>query len=822
VGPGERLGWTAIVSCLLGACLGLGLSYSAGCSADVAVAASVGLLAFLGTLGTAWSQSARDPSKDPRAASQPDSGDLKAVKDTFADRADESAHVRGLVRRSLEHAGGIRLVLVIHGMAGVGKTELAMHTAHELVKELGPHASRNGLTPLVRLVELRGHGELGRKDPAQALSTLLGGGADARLARMDQDDLAGEWRKSLRGRLLILLLDDPADEGQVLPFLAGDTSHVVLITSRESLPGLVAGGAEECVLEPLSADGVAQMVQNILKRPLGEGERRHVDQIARLSGGHPQAVEIAVRELARKDEAALGRRVAELEQNPKLLLGVEEYRKRGPVGNASVAAAFDLSYTQQSSDARLTLRRMATAPVPVLDAAAVAALTGFPRARAAVLLEELAKPALIQAVDAAPGRYQLHDLIRHYGRSLAERDNPAESRAAVGRLMAYYLDGAAQADAQLTRQPTPAAVERPVPAVRPELPALVSVMNWVRAELDNLLACADFVQREAKERGGREEDASVLLFASALAGILRNTGLWRQSIELQSRAVESAERLQAPLGIASALSERGMLRRLTSEYDLAIPDLERAVGIYQATGSLEGQAGAAHVLNTWGVVCDLQRSGDEGRRLLGESLEIFQRCNDSLGEANVLHDQGMAKLFAGNLDAASQLISQSLALFQAIGQPLGTAHAHNNLARVQQAMGANREAEINFGKAAELYGILGNKLGEVSALILLGTEQRRHDYRGAIRTLKSAVAQSEDTVSQSALVQALDALGDAYRDHGNRRSARDAWSRALRIARQHGMERDETMLKGRLESVRTSSARWPGDWWIGSLSRWKR
>jgi tetratricopeptide (TPR) repeat protein len=716
-------------------------------------------------------------------------------------------------------------VIVIHGMAGVGKSEFALLTAHRLVKELARYARRNGLEPLVRQVELRGHSSLGRKDSAKALNALLGGGdgSDARLAKMDQGDLEGEWRRFLHGKLLILLLDDAADEGQVLPFLPGDTSYVILVTSRQMLQGLVvAAGAEERALDPLSADAAAQLVQNILKRTPGVNEGPIIDRIAELCGGHPQAIEIAVTPLAGKAGASLASRVAELEENPKLLLAVEEYRKKGTVGNGSVAASFDLSYTQLSDGARLALRRMALAPVPVLDTIALGALVGLPCAQAAVLLDELANQVLIQAADGAGGRYQLHDLIRQYGRSLAERDVPAESEAAVGRLLAYYLDGAAEADGLLTRQPTPPGVERPAPAVRPDLPDLVSVMSWVEEELDNLLACADYVQRQAKEHSEREDDALVVLFAGALAGILRNAGLWRQSIELQSRAAESAQRLQAPLGVASALSERGMLRRLTSEFDLAVADLAGAIDIYRATGGQEGQSGMAHALNTWGVVCDLQDRDDESRRLLGEALEIHRSRNDPLGEANVLHDQGMSELFAGNLEAANQLIGRALALFLTIGQPLGTAHAHNNLARVQLRMGANREAEVNLENAAELYGALGNKLGKFKVLILLGTEQRRHDYRGAIKTLNDAIALSEDISSQSAPVQALEELGEAYLAHGNRRSAREAWSRALRIAHEHGMERDEATLKGKLEPVRTSSALRPVGWGIGSLSRWKR
>ncbi|HET6187912.1 MAG TPA: hypothetical protein VFE59_13075 [Trebonia sp.] len=51
-------------------------------------------------------------------------------------------------------------MIVIHGMAGVGKSEFALLTAHRLVKELSRYARRNGLEPLVGQVELRGHSGL--------------------------------------------------------------------------------------------------------------------------------------------------------------------------------------------------------------------------------------------------------------------------------------------------------------------------------------------------------------------------------------------------------------------------------------------------------------------------------------------------------------------------------------------------------------------------------------------------------------------------------------------------------------------------------------
>ena len=79
----------------------------------------------------------------------------------------------------------------------------------------------------------------------------------------------------------------------------------------------------------------------------------------------------------------------------------------------------------------------AWSPVLSFDAYAAAALDDTSLDQARRCLDELYDQHLIG--EPAPGRYQLHDLLREHARALAAADNPAESGQAAVRLLDYYL-----------------------------------------------------------------------------------------------------------------------------------------------------------------------------------------------------------------------------------------------------------------------------------------------------------------------------------------------------------------------------------------------
>ncbi|MDQ3151319.1 MAG: DUF4062 domain-containing protein [Actinomycetota bacterium] len=149
---------------------------------------------------------------------------------SFTGRRDELGQVMGAVT-SRAGSGGVVGIHAIDGMAGIGKTALAVHAAHQLADHfpdgqlfLRLHAHTPGQAPV---------------DPAEALGTLL-----LTLGIAPQQIPAGLaarellWRDRLSGRKVLLVLDDAVGSQQVDPLLPGATGSLVLITSRRHLGGL--------------------------------------------------------------------------------------------------------------------------------------------------------------------------------------------------------------------------------------------------------------------------------------------------------------------------------------------------------------------------------------------------------------------------------------------------------------------------------------------------------------------------------------------------------------------------------------------------------
>lgn len=754
-------------------------------------AAAVGAASIAAVFVVDWVRSSDGRRWVWRRRVRPDTGSLKGVRSSFAGRAEEWQEIKSSVM-SVRSSQRIHVSILIRGMAGIGKSEFALYAAHELVSILSKRARRADLTILACYVELHSFDGLGRRDVADALRSLLASdGLDERRSSVSLDQLSGAWRKSLHGKLLILLLDDVDDENQIIPFLPGGSDYVLLATSRRIFQAELAGELKPIDLEKLRPKDADSMIEKVVGRPLGRDDEKAIRGIGELCWFHPLAIRLSVRSLADDRYTSFAERAAQLRATQNRLLALDEYEQRG-----GMARAFGRSYLQLPEDCKLTLRSLSLVPLRDISAEAVAAMADIPIAVAVNQLSTIKSESLIERDDEG---YHLHDLIREYSRSLASQDDMDDGP--VNRLFAYYYQATVYVDSVLTRQPPPVSIDPPTSSISHTFTDRRDAILWIRTEQLNLQNCAQYVMDGLGNSESQQAKRWVIMFASSLAGILRNDGKWAFSLKLQTSAIVAAEELQIPLAMANALHERGLLKRLVDDQRGALTDLEQAIRIYRDIGGKAGLMGEAHALNTAGVVLDRLSRRSESDEFLVSALGIYQRLDSQLGQANVLQDQGMSELFAGQSAAAASFFSRALTLYEDADHLLGKAHARNYLARAQRQSGLEREAAENLLQAQQLYHDLGNQLGEITTQNQRGAAVGRIDYGQGSKILNDAMHRSLEIGSQPGLVDAMYELGMLHRINSDNVAAIRIWNHALEICREYDLQREEKKLLKELRSL---------------------
>jgi tetratricopeptide (TPR) repeat protein/transcriptional regulator with XRE-family HTH domain len=589
-------------------------------------------------------------------------------------------------------SGGVVTIHAIRGMAGVGKTALAVRAAHKLARQFPDgqiFLELNGHTPGQRPVEV-----------ADALASLLEtAGADAREIPSDGKARARLWRNWLAGKRVLLVLDDAADSDQVRPLLPGTAGSLVLITSRRNLTALE--DAHTVRLDVLTVGEAAGLLVRLADRPGLEADDPAIEQIAELCENLPLALGMLGRRLGHNPAWTPADLATELAQARDRL---EQLRSE----DVSVAAAFDLSYRDLTVDQQRMFRRLGLHPGADTDAWAAAALDDIDPGAAERHLQALYDQNMI--TEPTRGRYRFHDLIREYAHTLATTEDPAAERdAAIGRLLDFYLYTAAAAGRHLARRTplrTPQADDGR-PALARVIPTRRRALTWMTAERLNLQAAAD-------DHGHL---AHAIAIPAAMHDFLRSQGHWDQALILHQVALEAALGSGDRLGEAGALTDLADVQYLTGDYAAAESSLTRALALSRR---LDERLGEANALGEFGIL--QQATGDcpAAAASLSLALQLYTSLGDRLGEAGTLNNLGIVLFATGNFAAAADRQEQALELYGSLGDPLGKASALNALGGVQQATGDYPAATACFTDALELYISLGDRIGEAYATGNLG------------------------------------------------------------------------------------------------------
>jgi DNA-binding SARP family transcriptional activator len=632
------------------------------------------------------------------------------------------------------------LIIAITGTAGVGKTTLAVQWAHE-VKARFPDGqiflNLRGFDPHQPPVK-----------PTAAIRTLLDVlGVPADQVPVDPDAQAGLYRSQFAGRRVLVLLDNAADAAQVRPLLPGAEGSLVLVTSRDQLVSLVAVDGARPITPHLLSDEVAR---ELLVRRLGadrvNAEPEAVDGIIDACARLPLALSI----VAARGRTSSHLSLATLANELRLTRSCLDPFDAGDVA-VNVRAVFSWSYTGLTEQAARLFRLLALVPGPDVTVPAACALAGRPLATTRALLGQLDRAHLVS--EHAPGRYAMHDLLRAYATELISgSENEALRRAALHRLLDFYLHTAHRADELLNRfRDDPIELEPPAAGVVAEpLGDTQAALSWFEQEQPALQAAT----RQAAESGF---NGHAWRLAWTLTHFLDRHGDWQESATLQEIALDAAERL-GDLN-AQAVSRIGLAYALVRLERLEEADthLKHALERYEQTGD---QLGIAHALRSRSWVMDRQRRYGEGLHYAERALELFRAGGYQTGEARALNAIGWFHGMLGDYEASLRFCRLALRRQQRIGARLLQADTLDSIGRACHQLGRYAEAAFNYQAACALYREFGDRYNEADELVM---------------------------------------LGDVRRDAGNVDEARVAWQEALRIFEDLG-HANADLLRARLGS----------------------
>jgi DNA-binding SARP family transcriptional activator/tetratricopeptide (TPR) repeat protein/DNA-binding XRE family transcriptional regulator len=676
----------------------------------------------------------------PAGQALPVPAQLPADVVTFTGRAEYLGRLDALLPPTAGPATAV-VISAIDGTAGIGKTALAIHWAHRV-----RHRFPDGQL----YVNLHGfHPDKAAVGPAEALRGFLDAlGVPPQRVPADQQARAGLYRTLLADRRVLVVLDNARDAGQVRPLLPGSPGCLVVVTSRNQLPGLVAAdGAQPMTLDLLTPAEARDLLARRLTPGRVSGEPRAVDAIVDACARLPLALSIVAARAVTCPDLSLTALAAQLRDSYQ---GLDAFAVGDPA--IDVRAVLSWSYAALGRPAARLFRLLGVHPGPDVAPPAAASLCGLPVERVRPLLAELARAHLV--AEHVPGRYTFHDLLRAYAAECArEVDADAELRAARNRVFDHYLRAAHAADRLLETY-------RPQIALPPPQPGVADVpladhgqaLGWFTAEQPVLTAAI----AQAAAAGF---DLYAWRLAWTLTDFLDRQGHWQELVAIERAALAAAGRLGDRSAEAHARRDLATGHIRLGRSDDARAELARALDLFAAVGD---HAGQAYTHLTTSYLYD--QRGDPGAALgpSQQALGLYRLAGDRAGQARALNGIGWDYTQLGEHRRALDYCREALALQQETGDREGEPYTWDSLGYAHQHLGDHRDAIACYTRALQLYREFGNRYGEADTLVN---------------------------------------AGDTHRAAGDREAALAAWRRALDIRVELGLP-DADGIRARLLEVR--------------------
>jgi DNA-binding SARP family transcriptional activator len=655
------------------------------------------------------------------------------------------------------------VISAVDGMAGIGKTALAVHASHQLAARYPDgqvFADLNGFAQ-----------DMDPVSPADALDRMLRSlGIAGEQIPDTVEERAALWRTRLADQRMLIVLDNAADEAQVRPLLPASPGCLVLITSRRRLSGL--DDVHLISLDILPPQDAVSLFTRIAGEDRLAGQpAKLITDVVELCGRLPLAIRIAAARLRARPTWTLTHLVDRLRDQQHRLAELE-------TGQRSVTAAIDLSYSYLTAGQQEMFQLLSLHPGFDIDTHAAAALADITAQQAARVLDDLLDTHLLR--QHLPDRYRFHDLLFVYARQVCTDQQPEpRQRDALTRLFDHYSYA------------TTAAMELlypfDSPGHRPRLPQSETLISapasrshaktWLDTELDNLLAVAS----HAADHG---RPAYTIHLSRTLHRHLLTRARLSDAETLHARAFTAARELGDRPGELDALCGLGDIGYQQGQYKPATDCYQRALHIATEIGD---RAGELHALRGLGHLSRAQGWHDLAAHYFGQALDIAHSITSRPGELDALCGLGAVHRLQGQYKPATDCYQQALRIATEIGDRAGELYALRGLGNIHRLQGRHEPATDCYQRALHIATEIGDRAGELYALRGLGyLHYTQGQYELASDCFGRSLGIATEIGDRAGELYALHGLGNIHRLQGRHEPATDCYQRALHIATEIG------------------------------------
>lgn len=674
---------------------------------------------------------------------------------------------------------GAPAVVALHGVGGVGKTAIVRRWAH----------GRSTSFPDGQLYfDLNGYGPGGPVKPATVLAAFLTA-LGIEDVPSDGPSRAALLRHKLRGRRILVVLDNVRGADEVEPLLEATSPCPVLITSRRTL-GLA--DCRQLTVPAFDREDAVEMLRQRIYDPRAETEPAAIDDLAAVCADLPLGLRIAAEYVVTRSKLTIRALTDQLSAESRRRL----LDARGDGREQTLRAVIASSCAALDPPADRLLMALGLHPSAAIGVPAAAAIGGITSAEAEDAFETLLGAHLVE--QKTGDTYRLHDLVHAYVVDHTRRKaDEQEQSVAVHRMADFYLGTVTNAIRWVAPQ-------------LPEVPPLTlgsavvplgfhdhdDAMNWCIEQRAQVLA----VSRRAAEQGLPEH---VWRLVGLFGEILKRHGDPHDVVDIHELAVRSARLSGDRDGEAMLVNNLGFVHHSLGEYRLAESCYQRALEISREVDSVLGEATCVHNIgSTW---LDRGRP-DLAQRLFEQGLTLFTEAGYEEGRAKAYLWLGDAHRDLGRPEAARRCYENALDIRERNGNPGDKGEALVRLAALHLDRGGDAARAVR--RCVEALAMHRRSRDErqiaVVLLVLARAQASLGEHGEAVASAREAAQHADSCGDLKGTAVALELAGRSEAQLGDLVAARESWGRALALFEELGDPRASKMRDelGRLEAAR--------------------